>query len=77
MTASKNGMDSIMIGLNIPHTPTVFQLPWPHDIRANIVSSINPNGKATKSDLKQAVLVFCSYDQNCCGGQLQAKHIGM
>ena len=38
--------------------PTVFRLPWPPDISANVITDDNPHGQLTNSDLEMAGLLL-------------------
>ena len=54
--ASGHGVGGVVIGENMPCTPTVFRLEWPEDVKRNIVSSSNRSGTITNSDLEMAGL---------------------
>ena len=52
--ASGHGVGGIVVGELKAVTPTVFRFPWPEDIKADLVSDKNPNGRITNSDLEIA-----------------------
>ncbi|KAL7549199.1 hypothetical protein ACHAWF_012468 [Thalassiosira exigua] len=54
--ASEQGVGGVVIGENMPCTPTVFRLEWPDDIKRSIVTSSNRSGTITNSDLEMAGL---------------------
>ena len=56
--ASKQGVGGIIIGENKAVPPTVFRLQWPEDIRNDIISTTNPTGTITNSDLEMAGLLL-------------------
>ena len=56
--ASKHGVGGFIVGERQACTPTVFRMEWPTDIKADIVSTVNPNGRITNSDLEMAGLLL-------------------
>jgi hypothetical protein len=54
--ASGHGLGGVILGENSSVQPTVFRLQWPPDITASIISSTNPTGTITNSDLELAGL---------------------
>ena len=56
--ASKHGVGGIIVGESKACIPTVFRLEWPADIKADLVSEQNPNGRITNSDLELAGMVI-------------------
>ena len=48
----------MIIGELTACVPTVFQVEWPEDIKTNLVTEENPNGKLTNSDLEMARLLL-------------------
>jgi hypothetical protein len=56
--ASSHGVGGIIIGENNAVPPTVFRMPWPRDITAQVVSSTNPTGTITNSDLEMGGLLL-------------------
>ena len=56
--ASSLGVGGVIIGEKEECVPTVFRAEWPDDIKAEINSKDNPNGKLTNSDLEMAGLLL-------------------
>ena len=56
--ASGLGVGGVIIGEEEECVPTVFRAEWPDDIKAEINSKDNPNGKLTNSDLEMAGLLL-------------------
>ena len=56
--ASGHGVGGVIVGENKQCVPTVFRYEWPDDIKREIVSDANPNGKLTNSDLECAGLLM-------------------
>ena len=56
--ASGHGVGGVIVGENKACVPTVFRFEWPDDIKREIVSDSNPNGKITNSDLECAGLLM-------------------
>ena len=56
--ASGHGIGGVIVGENKQCVPTVFRYEWPDDIKREIVSDANPNGKLTNSDLECAGLLM-------------------
>jgi len=56
--ASGYGVGGFIVGENKACIPTVFRFEWPQDIRDEIISESNPNGKLTNSDLECAGLLM-------------------
>ena len=56
--ASKHGIGGIIIGENKGCTPTVFRVEWPDDIKQDLVTEDNPQGRITNSDLEMAGLLL-------------------
>ena len=56
--ASGHGCGGVIIGERLGVPPTVFRLAWPLAIRHSIVSSTNPSGTITNSDLEMAGLLL-------------------
>jgi hypothetical protein len=56
--ASKHGVGGIIVGENRRCTPTVFRVEWPNDIKQALVSTTNPTGTITNSDLEMAGLLI-------------------
>ena len=63
MDACKTGMGGIYFDAN--GTGHVWQHPFPDDVQADVVSSDNPTGRITNSDLEQAAL-FAQLDMMSC-----------
>ncbi len=51
-----HGLGGVIVGKNMPVTPTVLRLQWPEDVSRNIVSATNTNGTITNSALEMARL---------------------
>ena len=56
--ASGQGVGGIMVMEKRACVPTVFRYKWPDDIKADLVSEHNPNGRITNSDLEMAGLLM-------------------
>ncbi len=56
--ASSHGVRGVIIGELSELPPTVFRFQWPLEISADIVSSTNPKGRITHSDLEMAGLLL-------------------
>jgi hypothetical protein len=65
--ASKHGVGGIIIGEANECTPTVFRAEWPDDIKQSLVSTSNPNGTITNSDLELAglLLLWLTMEEVC------------
>jgi hypothetical protein len=65
-------------GLKHLPQPFLWQVPWPDDIRSNLISDNNPNGSLTINDLELAGLVLNWLALECQPGlQLKFHHIGV
>ena len=56
--ASLHGVGGIIVGENMECTPTVFRVPWPEKTKQDLVSTKNPKGRITNSDLEMAGLLL-------------------
>jgi hypothetical protein len=56
--ASGHGLGGVIFGEHSEVIPTVFRMPWPNDIKSAIVSTENPMGTITNSDLEMAGLLM-------------------
>ncbi len=56
--ASSHGVRGIVIGELSEIPPTVFCLEWPREIKTQLISSDNPHGMLTSSDLEMAGLLL-------------------
>jgi hypothetical protein len=56
--ASKHGVGGYIVGEGRACTPTVFRMEWPDDIKNDLVTEHNPNGRITNSDLEMAGLLL-------------------
>lgn len=66
--ASKHGVGGFIVGEAQACTPTVFRMEWPEDIKADIISSTNPSGRLTNSDLEMAgLLLLWLIMEDVCG----------
>jgi hypothetical protein len=75
--ASSHGVGGIIIGENKAMCPTVFRLQWPDDITAAIISTANPSGTITNSDLEMAglLLLWLIMEDTC--PQLSGSHVAL
>ena len=55
---SGQGVRGIMVGENKACVLIVFRYEWPDDMKADLVSEDNPNGRITNSDLEMAGLLM-------------------
>ena len=60
-----HGVGGIVLGENKACIPTVFRYEWPDDIKAEINSDSNPDGKLTNSDLECAGLLMLAVVTGC------------
>ena len=75
--ASGHGVGGCIVGENKACVPTVFRLEWPQDIKNEIVSESNPNGKLTNSDLECAgLLLLWLVMEEVCNIQ-QGDHVAL
>jgi hypothetical protein len=58
VNASGHGIGGVIFGETLMCTPTVFWWEWPKDIKNNIITLQNPEGKISNSDLKMAGLLM-------------------
>ena len=56
--ASKHGVGGVILGEGRGCPPTVFRYEWPEDIKKELVSTHNPLGKISNSDLEMAGLLL-------------------
>jgi hypothetical protein len=75
--ASSHGVGGIIISKLSACLPTFFQLQWPPDITASVVSDKNPKGKLTNSDLELAglVILWLMMEHGC--GRLAEKRVAL
>ncbi len=75
--ASKHGVGGIIIGENKAAPPTVFRVPWPDDIKSEVVSLQNPTGTLTNSDLEMAglLLLWLVMEEVC--PNLEGAHVAL
>ena len=71
------GVGGVIIGEKATCTPTVFRIPWPPDIKADINTKDNPTGKLTNSDLEMAGLLFLFLIMEDVCGSLREKHVAL
>ncbi len=75
--ASGHGLGGVILGENSAIVPTVFRMQWPNDIKTEIVSTENPTGTITNSDLKMAgLLMLWIVMENVCQ-PLHNKHVAL
>jgi hypothetical protein len=75
--ASKHGVGGVIVGELKACVPTVFRAEWPQDIRDRLISTENPCGTITNSDLEMAglLLLFVVMDDVC--GFEAAAHVAL
>ncbi len=56
--ASGQGVGGVIVGNTKACTPTLFRFEWPDDIKADLVSKDNLDGRLTNSDLEMAGLLL-------------------
>jgi len=56
--ASIHGVGGCIVGEVLGCVPTVFRVEWPQDIKDDMVSERNPEGRITNSDLEMAGLLI-------------------
>jgi hypothetical protein len=75
--ASSHGVGGIVIGELSETPPTVFCLEWPRDITENLVSSDNPHGSLTDSDLEMAGLLLLWLCTKAIVCDIAHKHVAL
>jgi hypothetical protein len=75
--ASSHGVGGIVIRELSGILPTVFHLEWPKDIAANLVSSDNPQGSITNSDLEMAGLLLLWLCIEAIVQDIAHKHVAL
>ncbi|KAL7533277.1 hypothetical protein ACHAWF_011989 [Thalassiosira exigua] len=75
--ASGHGVGGVVIGEGAACVPTVFRMEWPDDIKADIVTLDNPQGRVTNSDLEMAglLLLFLVMEEVC--PELRHRHVAL
>ena len=73
--ASGGGAGGVLFGEKEPLQPTVFRLPFPEDVTADVVSDKNKEGKITNSDLEMAAILLVWHTLECIVPSLRDKHI--
>ena len=71
------GVAGVIIGEEDACIPTVFRIPWPPDIKADINTEDNPNGRITNSDCEMAGLLFLFLIMEDVCGDLREKHVAL
>ena len=75
--ASGGGAGGVLFGVKEPLQPTVFRVPFPEDITADVVSDKNKAGKITNSDLEMAAILMGWITLEGIVPLLRNKHIGI
>ena len=75
--ASGHGLGGVIFGENAPVVPTVFRMEWPLDIKNDIVSTDNPGGTITNSDLEMAGLLMLWIVMESVCHPVQNKHVAL
>lgn len=77
--ASGHGVGGIAVGENMACPPTVFRMPWPQDIKDDLVSFSNPKGRITNSDLEFAglLLLWLVMEHMCQLEKTPGCHVGL
>jgi hypothetical protein len=73
--ASAFGAGGVWLSGADPLPEKVWQLQWPRDITAAVVSGSNPTGKQTNSDLEMATVVLHLSTLESVVPSLRHKHI--
>ena len=63
--ASAFGAGGVWFSGESPLTPQVWLLEWPPDIQQTVISSTNPEGRLTNSNLEMAVLLHFNVLETC------------
>ena len=75
--ASSHGVGGVAIGERSEIPPTVFRLQWPEEIRKEVKTFDNPNGKLTNSDLEMAGYLLLWLCMEGTAKDLCHKHIAL
>ena len=75
--ASNMGFGGIVFGEDSEIPPTVFRGQWPDDVRKEIVSVGNRNGRLSINDLEMAGLLFTFLVMEAVCPSLHEKHVAM
>ena len=75
--ASSHGVGGVILGENAACPPTVFRYEWPEDIKADLVSEKNPNGRITNSDLEMAGLLMLWLVMEEVCGSMEKKRVAL
>ena len=73
--ASSHGARGVIIGELLELPPMVFCFQWPPEISADIVSSTNPKGRITNSNLEMAGLLLLWLCIEVIAPDLAHKHV--
>ena len=74
---SSHGVGGVIIGELSELPPTVFRFQWPPEISADIVSSTNPKGRITNSDLEMVGLLLLWLCMEGIALDLAHKHVAL
>ena len=77
LNASSHGVRGVIIRELSELPPTEFRFHWPPEISADIVSSTNPKGTITNSDLEMAGLLLLWLCMEGIAPDLAHKHIAL
>ena len=75
--ASGHGVGGVILGEHSECPPTVFRFEWPDDIKADLVSETNPDGRITNSDLEMAGLLMLWLVMEEVCGSLEKKRVAL
>ena len=75
--ASGQGVGGIIVSERAECVPTVFRMEWPDDVKKDIKSESNPEGRITNSDLEMAglLLLWLVMEEVC--GPMAEKHAAL
>lgn len=74
-----HGVGGVIVSEGMACPPTVFRMPWPDDIKADLVSFANPKGRITNSDLEFAgmLLLWLVMEDVCDIGSIPGCRVGL
>ena len=75
--ASTEGVGGIVVGENDAVHPTVFRYEWPEEVRALVISTKNPAGRITNSDLEMAGMFLLLLVIRMIVPSLDSKHLAL
>ena len=75
--ASGFGVGGVVLGERERCPPTVFRYEWPNDIKADLVTEKNRNGRITNSDLEMAGLLLLWLVMESVCGSMEKRRVAL